>query len=221
MHSIEDGKYAVIPGHRAHFEDSQNQALALVEIVEPFGYVEQLTDVEGYTFNQYKWEDQYHRKMMVLDTDYHSFLVTYTCYDNAYYLDEHDKLVDPSDVFMESFIDRAKKGLPEPSDKYKPENFDDLERVNVVHTHQPMVEIYARPDDRDDPQYKPFDKEKLATLKKAISTTYLADLITAEDMDNDFADQLHFEHCDYNPYARWAEKLRIMEEEARKRAEEF
>ena len=134
-------------------------------------------------FNAHKFEDQFKKYLHVLDTDYKSYLVLYSCQEEAEWREERSgREMGHEDVWRASINQRQYNRDPEPESLYLEENFVTLRGIKKSQFHKQKIQIYTRPKHlpaQKQYSYQPFDGKQLEEIKQEISSLYLYGHFTA------------------------------------------
>ena len=158
-------------------------------------------------FNETKFDDQFLRFSQILDTDYTSYMVVYSCQENAEWFDDRSGLeIAPEQVWQASINQRnhySNKNKKKPASIYDGKNFENTKGIRTDWIHKQKIQIYTRPKfhpETREYKFQRFDNLRLQTILNDVSTKYLESEFGQHILDDQYAKMVHDETCDYNPY---------------------
>lgn len=107
--------------------------------------------------------------MQVLDTDYESYLIVYTCQDSSEWLESRSGIEMEYEQVWNAYLNQAeyKYGKRPTENLYDGANFQNLKGITQNWIYKENVQIYVRPTSEN--KLKAFDKVKLSQLQAEIS----------------------------------------------------
>ena len=157
-------------------------------------------------FNEYKFEKQFVKYSQILDTDYDSFALVYSCQENALWENAKTEQELEFDEVFRAYVNQAEAAgidlTASGKSLYAAENFENLPGIKKTLIHKQKVHVFTRPAQVDgEYKYQPFDNMRLSLMLNDVATKYLPKDFDQGVLDTFYSKMVHDNTCDYNPYA--------------------